>query len=146
MRVAYSDHSSNHVCGFGSAKSFLHGTNSIEPNLFQHGETTYRVGWLIWICYSCALERRCLQGREERGNHTWNFLLEEIRLFVIYFYIYFLHIFFNGMIRTFAIFEHGHKSLVSSSLGLSSLIWTETDSVLLLWERLHHSIQLEDEY
>ena len=23
-------------------------------------KTTYRVGWLIWICYSRALERRCL--------------------------------------------------------------------------------------
>ena len=41
----------------------LHGTNSTELNLFHHGETTYRVGWLIWICYSRALERRCLTGR-----------------------------------------------------------------------------------
>ena len=38
----------------------LHGTNSTEPNLFHHGETTCRVGWLIWICYCHALERRCL--------------------------------------------------------------------------------------
>ena len=35
------------VCGFGSAKPVLHGTNSTEPNLFRHGETTYRVGGLI---------------------------------------------------------------------------------------------------
>ena len=28
----------------GSAKPVLHGTNSTEPNLFHHGETTYRVG------------------------------------------------------------------------------------------------------
>ena len=44
MRVAYSDRSTNPVRGFGSAKPVLHGTNSTEPNLFQHGEATYRVG------------------------------------------------------------------------------------------------------
>ena len=65
MRVANSDHSTNPVCGFGSAKPVLHGTNNTEPNLFHHGETTYRVGWLIWICYSRALERKCLL----RENH-----------------------------------------------------------------------------
>ena len=59
-RVAYSDHSSNPVCGFGSAKPVLLRPNSTESNLFHHGETTYRVGWMIWICYSRALERRCL--------------------------------------------------------------------------------------
>ena len=63
MRVAYSDHSTNPVCGFGSAKPVLHGTNSTETNLLHNVETTYRVGWLIWICYSRALERRCLDGR-----------------------------------------------------------------------------------
>ena len=67
MRVAYSDHSSNHVCGFGrSAKPVLHGTISTEPNLFHHGETTYRDGWMIWICYSSALERRCLVPRSTK--------------------------------------------------------------------------------
>ena len=55
----------------------LHGTNSTEPNLFHHGETTCRVGWLIWICYSPALERRCLisNGKnfatEGMGCETW---------------------------------------------------------------------------
>ena len=29
---------------FGSAKPVLRGTNSTQPNLFHHGETTYRVG------------------------------------------------------------------------------------------------------
>ena len=28
----------------GRAKPVLHGPNSTEPNLFHHGETTYRVG------------------------------------------------------------------------------------------------------
>ena len=31
MRVAYSDHSTNPVCGFRGAKPVLHGTNSTEP-------------------------------------------------------------------------------------------------------------------
>ena len=31
-----------------------------ETNLLHHGVTTYRVWWLIWICYSRALERRYL--------------------------------------------------------------------------------------
>ena len=44
MRVAFSDHSTNPVCGFRRARPVLHGTNSTEPNLFHHGETTYRVG------------------------------------------------------------------------------------------------------
>ena len=35
--------SSNPVCGFRSAKPVLHGTNSTEPNLFDDGETTYKV-------------------------------------------------------------------------------------------------------
>ena len=43
-RVAYSDHSSNPVCGFGSAKQVLSGPNITESNLFRHGETTYKVG------------------------------------------------------------------------------------------------------
>ena len=30
-------------CGSLSAKPVLHGPNSTEPNLFHHGETTYRV-------------------------------------------------------------------------------------------------------
>ena len=41
-----------------------HGPYSTESNLFYHGETTYRVGWQIWIRYSRALERRCLLGGE----------------------------------------------------------------------------------
>ena len=43
--------SSNHVCGswkslnsLGRANPVLHGPISTEPNLFHHGETTYRVG------------------------------------------------------------------------------------------------------
>ena len=43
-RVAYSDHSSNPVCGFGSSNPVLLRPNSTESNLFYHGETTYRVG------------------------------------------------------------------------------------------------------
>ena len=78
MRVAYSDHSSNPVCGFGSAKPVLLGTNSTEPNLFHHEETTYRVGWLIWICYSRALERRCLGLTNVpifgRSTYDWNII------------------------------------------------------------------------
>ena len=65
-RVAYSDHSNIPVCGFGSAKPDFLRPNSTESNLFYHGETTYRDGWMIWICYySHALERRCL---EEKGR------------------------------------------------------------------------------
>ena len=61
MRVAYSDHSTHPVCGFRSAKPDLHGANITDPNLFHDGETTYsQVWWLIWTCYSRALERRCL--------------------------------------------------------------------------------------
>ena len=60
MRVAYSDHSSYPECGSESAKRVLHGPNSTESNLFHHGETTYRVWWLIWICYYRALERKPL--------------------------------------------------------------------------------------
>ena len=29
---------------------------------FGSSKTTYRVRWMIWICYSRALERRCLAG------------------------------------------------------------------------------------
>ena len=44
-------------------------TVQILPNLFHHGETTYRVGWLIWISYSRALEKRCLTaGRPGNAN------------------------------------------------------------------------------
>ena len=46
-RVAYSDHSSNPVCGFESPKPVLLSPNSTESNLFHHGETTYRVGRMI---------------------------------------------------------------------------------------------------
>ena len=48
--VAYLDHSSNPVCGFGSATPVLHGTNCTEPNLFHHVETTYRadLNMLLW--------------------------------------------------------------------------------------------------
>ena len=42
---------------------------STESNLFHHRETTYRVGWMIWICCSHALERRCLiEGRRRCRN------------------------------------------------------------------------------
>ena len=71
-------HSSNPVCGFGSAKPVLHGTNSTEPNLFHHGETTFRVGWLILICYSHTLERRCLRTADvatAAAMREWNYFL-----------------------------------------------------------------------
>ena len=46
MTAAFSDsHPTLHVV-HGSAKTVLRGTNSTEPNMFHHGETTYRVGWL----------------------------------------------------------------------------------------------------
>ena len=61
----------NPVCSFGSAKPVLHGTNSTEPNLFHHEETTYRVGWLIWICFPRALERRCLPRRVLCARPNW---------------------------------------------------------------------------
>ena len=63
MRVAYPDHSTNPACGFGSANPVPCGPNSTEANLFHDGESTYRVAWLIWICYSRDLERRCLVRR-----------------------------------------------------------------------------------
>ena len=76
MRVAFSDHSTNPVCGFRRARPVLHGTNSTESNLIHHGETTYRVGRMIWLCYSHALERRCLIPSEcgaEGAAHTCTF-------------------------------------------------------------------------
>ena len=46
MRVAYSDSPPTLHVVPGRAKPVLHGPNSTEPNLFHHGETTYRVGRL----------------------------------------------------------------------------------------------------
>ena len=37
---------SNLVSGSRKSKPVLHGPNSTESNLFHHGETTYRVGWI----------------------------------------------------------------------------------------------------
>ena len=34
-------------------------------NWLGTSKTTYRVGWMIWICYSRALERRCLEEGEQ---------------------------------------------------------------------------------
>ena len=59
-RVAYLDQSSNPVCGFSMTEQIrLCAVCPIE-NLLGTSKTTYRVGWMIWICYSRALERRCL--------------------------------------------------------------------------------------
>ena len=38
--------SSNLVCGSWQRQASFLGPNSTEPNLFNHGKTTYRVGWL----------------------------------------------------------------------------------------------------
>ena len=45
-RVGISDSGTTLYVGHGRAKTVLHGPNSTETNLFHHGETTYRVGWM----------------------------------------------------------------------------------------------------
>ena len=62
MRVAYSDHSSNPVCCFSMMEQVRHCTVWPLENWLGTSKTTYltRVRWMIWICYSRALERRCL--------------------------------------------------------------------------------------
>ena len=60
MRVAYLDHSSNPVCGFSMMELVRLCTVWPQENWLGTSKTTYRVGWMIWICYSRALERRCL--------------------------------------------------------------------------------------
>ena len=59
-RVAYSDHSSNPVCGLSMMELVRLCTVWPQENWLGTCKTTYRVGWMIWICYSRALERRCL--------------------------------------------------------------------------------------
>ena len=59
-RVAYSDHSSNPVCGFFMMEQVRLCTVWPQENWLGTSKTTCRVGWMIWICYSRALERRCL--------------------------------------------------------------------------------------
>ena len=44
MTVAYSDSGPTLYLFQGRGKPVLYGPNSTEPNLFRHGETTYRVG------------------------------------------------------------------------------------------------------
>ena len=44
-------------------------------NWLGSSKTTYRVGWMIWICYSRALERRYLgphrRSRSEKFSDVW---------------------------------------------------------------------------
>ena len=58
MRVAYSDHSSNSVSGFGSAKPVLHGTNTTEPNLLTSW-INHIQGWMtdLNMLLSCFREK-----------------------------------------------------------------------------------------
>ena len=46
MPVAYSDIHPTLYVVHKRAKPVLQGPNSTDPNLFHHGETTYRVGWM----------------------------------------------------------------------------------------------------
>ena len=55
MPVAYSDSHPTLYVVHGRAKPVLHGPNSTDSNLFHHGETTYRVGWLSEYATSMLL-------------------------------------------------------------------------------------------
>ena len=46
MTIAYSDSLPTLYVVHGRAKAVIRGPNSTEPNLFYHGETTYKVGRL----------------------------------------------------------------------------------------------------
>ena len=46
-------------------------TVCLMENWLGTSKTKYRVGWMIWICYSCALERKCLERRSCRQKVTW---------------------------------------------------------------------------
>ena len=59
-RVAYSDQSSNPVCGFSMMEQVWLCTVCPMENWLGASKTTYRVELMICICYSRALERRCL--------------------------------------------------------------------------------------
>ena len=60
MTIASSDQSSNPVFGFSMMEQVRICTVCPTENWLGTSKTTYRVGWMIWICYSRALERRCL--------------------------------------------------------------------------------------
>ena len=69
MRVAYSDHSTNPVCGFGSAKSVLQGTNSTESNRFHHS-----LGWLtdLNVLLSCFREKMSDRDKHMQSLALWH--------------------------------------------------------------------------
>ena len=50
-------------------------TDCPMENWLGSSKTTYRVGWMIWICYSRALERRYLgpdrRSRSEKFSDVW---------------------------------------------------------------------------
>ena len=60
-RVAYSDQSSNPECCFSMMEQVRLCAVFPMENWLGTSKTTYRVGWMIWICYSHSLERRCLK-------------------------------------------------------------------------------------
>ena len=53
-------HSSNPVSGFYMMDQVRLCAVWPTENWLGTSKTTYRVGWMIWLCYSRALERRCL--------------------------------------------------------------------------------------
>ena len=63
MRVGFSDSGQTLYLVQGRANPVLHGPNSIESNLFHHGETNIQ-GWMnVGESYSCDLEQRTLLPR-----------------------------------------------------------------------------------
>ena len=62
--VAYSNHSFNPVCGFSMIEQIRLCTVWPQEIWFGTSKTTYRDGWMIWICYSRALERQCLSSSQ----------------------------------------------------------------------------------
>ena len=71
MTVAYSDRHPTLYVVHGRANPVLRGPNSTKPNLFHHGETTNRLGWLSeYECCCHASEKGCLPERRGDDCHA----------------------------------------------------------------------------